>query len=77
MFCFLVIEEVDVTVGSLIFLGKVSDRVEEGSIFFFVFVMLGLGLAVVGFFILVTVGLGFVRRRRVVFYFVLCFVFVF
>ncbi|XP_001493094.2 zona pellucida sperm-binding protein 3 [Equus przewalskii] len=67
-----VTEEADVTVGPLIFLGKASDRAEEGSTSSPASVMLGLGLAAVGSLTLATVGLGLARRRRAASHPVLC-----
>ncbi|XP_065776465.1 zona pellucida sperm-binding protein 3 [Muntiacus reevesi] len=59
-----VTEEADVTVGPLIFLGKLSDRGVEGPTSSPPLVMLGLGLATVMTLTLAAIVLGLTGRRR-------------
>ena len=63
MSCLSVTEEADVTVGPLIFLGKMIDRGVEGPTSSPPLVMLGLGLATVTL-TLAAIVLGLTGRRR-------------
>ena len=62
MSCLSVTEEADVTVGPLIFLGKMSDRGVEGPTSSPPLVMLGLGLATVMTLTLAAIVLGLSGR---------------